>query len=176
MVSLFAVRIRSSSGAAAVHIVGERRHCFQIPDCLPNLATTSKMYPYAFQPFLHLMELGMLSLQLELLLDGVTHVNKVCTSLLFFLSLFWFHLSLATIVRFGLIPSNFKESTGDTIGGFGSTIALKRGSFKASRRKFMGTIVARPDIKNSLCTTSSILFLFKSIIQKERRVCLLFVL
>ena len=72
--------------------------------------------------------------------------------------------------------SNFKESTGDTIGGFGSTIALKRGSFKASRRKFMGTIVARPDIKNSLCTTSSILFLFKSIVQKERRVCLLFVL
>ncbi|KIM37285.1 hypothetical protein M413DRAFT_448582 [Hebeloma cylindrosporum] len=59
-------------------------------------------------------------------LDGVTYINK-------------------GIVGFGLIPSNFKESTGDTIGGFGSAIALKRGSFKASGDKFTGTILARPD-------------------------------
>ena len=44
-----------------------------------------------------------------------------------------------------MIPSNFKESTGDTIGGFGSAIALKRGTFQASDGKFTGTILARPD-------------------------------
>ncbi|KDR72255.1 hypothetical protein GALMADRAFT_229077 [Galerina marginata CBS 339.88] len=59
-------------------------------------------------------------------LDGVTYLNK-------------------GLVGFGLIPSNFKDSTGDTIGGFGSAIALKRESFKAKDGKFTGTILARPD-------------------------------
>ncbi|KAI0674352.1 esterase-like activity of phytase-domain-containing protein [Trametes maxima] len=50
------------------------------------------------------------------------------------------------LVAFGLIPSNFKESTGDTLGGIGSAIALKRGSFtKQPNGSFTGTIVAQPD-------------------------------
>ncbi|CDO75851.1 hypothetical protein BN946_scf184833.g2 [Trametes cinnabarina] len=50
------------------------------------------------------------------------------------------------LVAFGLIPSNFTESTGDTLGGFGSAIALKRDSFtKNADGTFKGTIVAQPD-------------------------------
>ncbi|KAI0777991.1 esterase-like activity of phytase-domain-containing protein [Irpex lacteus] len=58
------------------------------------------------------------------------------------------------LVAFGLIPSNFRESTGqynlhdtgDTLGGIGSAIALKRGSFKAARDgSFTGTLVVQPD-------------------------------
>ncbi|OSD08066.1 hypothetical protein PYCCODRAFT_1358178 [Trametes coccinea BRFM310] len=50
------------------------------------------------------------------------------------------------LVGFGLIPSNFTESTGDTIGGIGSAIALKRGSFaKNADGTFQGTIIAQPD-------------------------------
>ncbi|KAI0777723.1 esterase-like activity of phytase-domain-containing protein [Trametes elegans] len=50
------------------------------------------------------------------------------------------------LVAFGLIPSNFTESTGDTLGGIGSAIALKRGSFsQSSDGSFTGTIVAQPD-------------------------------
>ncbi|KAH9852586.1 esterase-like activity of phytase-domain-containing protein [Lenzites betulinus] len=50
------------------------------------------------------------------------------------------------LVGFGLIPSNFKESTGDTIGGIGSAIALKRGSFsKLANGSFTGTAVVQPD-------------------------------
>ncbi|KAF9483227.1 hypothetical protein BDN70DRAFT_874104 [Pholiota conissans] len=60
------------------------------------------------------------------LLDGVTYTNK-------------------GIVGFGLIPSNFVESTGDTIGGFGSAMAIKRGSFEEKGGVFTGTLLARPD-------------------------------
>ncbi|KAI8970883.1 esterase-like activity of phytase-domain-containing protein [Trametes punicea] len=50
------------------------------------------------------------------------------------------------LVAFGLIPSNFTESTGDTIGGIGSAIALKRRSFvQNSDGSFNGTMVAQPD-------------------------------
>ncbi|KAI1798159.1 esterase-like activity of phytase-domain-containing protein [Ganoderma leucocontextum] len=50
------------------------------------------------------------------------------------------------LVAFGLIPSNFTDSTGDTLGGIGSAIALKRGSFaKNSNGTFTGTIIAQPD-------------------------------
>jgi len=59
--------------------------------------------------------------------DSVTYVNK-------------------GLVAFGVIPSDFKESTGDTIGGIGSAIALKRGSFKNnSNGTFSGTFVVQPD-------------------------------
>ncbi|KAF8193399.1 esterase-like activity of phytase-domain-containing protein [Pholiota molesta] len=59
-------------------------------------------------------------------LDGVTYTNK-------------------GIVGFGLIPSNFVESTGDTIGGFGSAMTIKRGSFQEKDGVFTGTLLARPD-------------------------------
>ncbi|KAG5644764.1 hypothetical protein DXG03_007672 [Asterophora parasitica] len=49
------------------------------------------------------------------------------------------------LVGFGLIPSDFIGSTGDTIGGFGSAIDIKYGSFKASQGKFQGTFVVVPD-------------------------------
>ncbi|KAH9919965.1 esterase-like activity of phytase-domain-containing protein [Epithele typhae] len=43
-------------------------------------------------------------------------------------------------------PSNFTESTGDTLGGIGSGVALKRGSFiQQSDGTFTGTIVVQPD-------------------------------
>lgn len=50
------------------------------------------------------------------------------------------------LVGFGLIPSNFTESTGNTLGGIGSAIAIKRGSFaQQSDGTFTGTIIAQPD-------------------------------
>ncbi|KAF4609754.1 hypothetical protein D9613_012031 [Agrocybe pediades] len=59
-------------------------------------------------------------------LNGVTYVNK-------------------GIVAFGLIPSNATDATGDTMGGFGSAIALKRGTFRRNNDTFSGTLLARPD-------------------------------
>ncbi|KAG5717480.1 hypothetical protein E4T56_gene4858 [Termitomyces sp. T112] len=59
-------------------------------------------------------------------LNGVTYVNK-------------------GLVGFGLIPSDFVESTGDTLGGIGSAIDFKFGTFKASKGKFTGTLVVSPD-------------------------------
>ncbi|KAI0266403.1 esterase-like activity of phytase-domain-containing protein [Gloeopeniophorella convolvens] len=48
------------------------------------------------------------------------------------------------LVGFGLIPSNATESTGDTIGGIGSAIAL-RSFTPATNRSFQGTLVVQPD-------------------------------
>ncbi|TDL29854.1 hypothetical protein BD410DRAFT_44469 [Rickenella mellea] len=60
-------------------------------------------------------------------LDGQTFVNK-------------------GMVGFGLIPANFTESTGDTFGGVGSAIALKRGTFRNNHDgTFSGTLVVQPD-------------------------------
>ncbi|KAG6835222.1 hypothetical protein H0H93_003765 [Arthromyces matolae] len=60
-------------------------------------------------------------------LNGVTYVNK-------------------GLVGFGRIPSDFVESTGDTLGGIGSAIDLKYGTFKpASNGKFTGTFIVSPD-------------------------------
>ncbi|KAG8918311.1 hypothetical protein FRC02_002463 [Tulasnella sp. 418] len=50
------------------------------------------------------------------------------------------------IVAFGLIPARAKDSTGDTLGGFGSAIAIKRGTFKKTKEgTFVGSIIAQPD-------------------------------
>lgn len=50
------------------------------------------------------------------------------------------------LVAFGLIPSNFVESTGDTLGGIGSAIALKPRTWCASGNgSFKGTLVTQPD-------------------------------
>ncbi|KAF8515315.1 esterase-like activity of phytase-domain-containing protein [Hysterangium stoloniferum] len=50
------------------------------------------------------------------------------------------------LVAFGLIPANFRESTGDTFGGVGSAIALKRGSWKKlDNGSFSGSFVVQPD-------------------------------
>ena len=49
------------------------------------------------------------------------------------------------IVGFGLIPSNFTESTGDTLGGIGSAIAIKRGTWQLANGSYMGTLEVRPD-------------------------------
>ncbi|KAH8103411.1 esterase-like activity of phytase-domain-containing protein [Cristinia sonorae] len=60
-------------------------------------------------------------------LNGVTFVNK-------------------GLVGFGLIPSNFIEDTGDSLGGIGSAVAIKPGSFKQnSNGTFSGTLVTQPD-------------------------------
>ncbi|KAG9048256.1 hypothetical protein FS837_000392 [Tulasnella sp. UAMH 9824] len=50
------------------------------------------------------------------------------------------------LVAFGYIPANARESTGDTLGGIGSAIALKAGSFtKGKNGTFKGTLVVQPD-------------------------------
>ncbi|KIY62456.1 hypothetical protein CYLTODRAFT_494631 [Cylindrobasidium torrendii FP15055 ss-10] len=50
------------------------------------------------------------------------------------------------LVAFGLIPSDFIESTGDTLGGIGSATTLKPGSWKAlDNGTFTGTLVVEPD-------------------------------
>ncbi|RDB14587.1 hypothetical protein Hypma_016289 [Hypsizygus marmoreus] len=59
-------------------------------------------------------------------LNGITYLNK-------------------GLVGFGLIPSDFKESTGDTLGGIGSAIDIKYGSWRGSNGKFQGTFVVLPD-------------------------------
>ncbi|KAK1227103.1 hypothetical protein PQX77_009936 [Marasmius sp. AFHP31] len=60
-------------------------------------------------------------------LEGVKYVNK-------------------GLVGFGRIPSDFRESTGDTLGGIGSAIAFKRGTWtKNTDGTYAGTLVVRPD-------------------------------
>ncbi|KAF8883997.1 esterase-like activity of phytase-domain-containing protein [Infundibulicybe gibba] len=59
-------------------------------------------------------------------LNGVTYVNK-------------------GLVGFGLIPSNFRESTGDTLGGIGSAIAVKPGTWTSSSGAYSGTLLVHPD-------------------------------
>ncbi|KAI0682256.1 esterase-like activity of phytase-domain-containing protein [Earliella scabrosa] len=50
------------------------------------------------------------------------------------------------LVGFGLIPSNFRESTGDTLGAIGSAIEIKGGSWvQKSDGTFTGTFVTQPD-------------------------------
>ncbi|EDR07135.1 uncharacterized protein LACBIDRAFT_235871, partial [Laccaria bicolor S238N-H82] len=56
-------------------------------------------------------------------------------------------------VAFGLIPANLKDSTGDTMGGFGSAIALKRGTWKVKNGTFTGTLVVHPDRGYNVDTT-----------------------
>jgi hypothetical protein len=60
-------------------------------------------------------------------LDGVTYVNK-------------------GLVGFGLIPAGAFDSLGDTLGGFGSAIAFKPGTWEPLENgSYIGTIVAHPD-------------------------------
>lgn len=60
-------------------------------------------------------------------LEGTTYVNK-------------------GLVAFGLIPSDFRDSTGDTIGGIGSAIALKPNTWTSSKSgHFSGTLIVHPD-------------------------------
>ncbi|KAJ7225069.1 esterase-like activity of phytase-domain-containing protein [Mycena haematopus] len=60
-------------------------------------------------------------------LGGVTYVNQ-------------------GLVAFGRIPSNFTESTGDTLGGIGSAIAIKPDTWRGlNNGSFTGTLVVQPD-------------------------------
>ncbi|KAF7364280.1 Phytase-like domain-containing protein [Mycena sanguinolenta] len=60
-------------------------------------------------------------------LGGITYVNQ-------------------GLVGFGRIPSNATESTGDTIGGIGSAIAIKPGTWRGLENgSFIGTLVVQPD-------------------------------
>ncbi|KAG8964151.1 hypothetical protein FRC03_002159 [Tulasnella sp. 419] len=50
------------------------------------------------------------------------------------------------LVAFGLVPSRARDSTGDTLGGLGSAVAIKRGTFKKTiNGTFVGTFVTQPD-------------------------------
>jgi len=75
-------------------------------------------------------------------LDGVTYINK-------------------GLVAFGLIPSDFRESTGDTLGGIGSAIALKPGSWKQGKDgQFSGTLYVHPDRGFNMCAHPCSIFFF----------------
>jgi hypothetical protein len=49
------------------------------------------------------------------------------------------------LVAFGVIPSNATDSFGETLGGLGSAIAIKRGTFKKSGTSFSGTLRTQAD-------------------------------
>ncbi|KZT22044.1 hypothetical protein NEOLEDRAFT_1244195 [Neolentinus lepideus HHB14362 ss-1] len=50
------------------------------------------------------------------------------------------------LVAFGLIPSNFTDSTGNTLGGIGSAIQVKPGSFyPRGDGAYYGTFIVQPD-------------------------------
>ncbi|KAG9012829.1 hypothetical protein FRB94_004975 [Tulasnella sp. JGI-2019a] len=51
------------------------------------------------------------------------------------------------MVAFGLLPSNARDSTGTTIGGIGSAIAIKRGTWarSADGKSYSGTFIVQPD-------------------------------
>ncbi|KAG5336907.1 hypothetical protein C0989_011574 [Termitomyces sp. Mn162] len=50
------------------------------------------------------------------------------------------------LVGFGLIPSNFRDSEGDTLGGIGSGIDIKRGTWaQTAFGSYNGTFVVTPD-------------------------------
>ncbi|EKM53195.1 uncharacterized protein PHACADRAFT_30229 [Phanerochaete carnosa HHB-10118-sp] len=77
------------------------------------------------------------SLATSVTVAGQTFINKVRRAVT---------SGIKGLVGFGLIPSNFTESTGDTLGGIGSAIALKLGSFsQQADGTFTGTIVVQPD-------------------------------
>ncbi|KIY47906.1 hypothetical protein FISHEDRAFT_65936 [Fistulina hepatica ATCC 64428] len=60
-------------------------------------------------------------------LNGVTYVNK-------------------GIVAYGYIPADFRDSTGDTLGGFGSAAAFKLGTWtNITNGSYSGTLVVHPD-------------------------------
>ncbi|KAF7966807.1 hypothetical protein HWV62_36973 [Athelia sp. TMB] len=68
-------------------------------------------------------------------LGGVTYTNK-------------------GMVGFGLIPSNLTDSIGDTFGGVGSAIAIKRGTWKKlSNGSYTGTLYVQPDRGYNVITT-----------------------
>jgi len=67
------------------------------------------------------------------------------------------------LVGFGLIPSDFRESTGDTLGGIGSAIALKPGSWKPGKDgQFSGTLYVHPDRGFNVCVSIFNILLFGS--------------
>ncbi|KAJ3848209.1 esterase-like activity of phytase-domain-containing protein [Lentinula lateritia] len=54
--------------------------------------------------------------------------------------------AVSGIVGFGLIPSNFTDSLGDTLGGIGSGIAFKQTTWRSlSNGSYTGTLVVHPD-------------------------------
>ncbi|KAF8209524.1 esterase-like activity of phytase-domain-containing protein [Mycena galopus ATCC 62051] len=67
------------------------------------------------------------STSVSVTLDGVTYVNQ-------------------GLVGFGLILANATDSTGDTLGGFGSAIAIKPGTWtELDNGSYTGILVAQPD-------------------------------
>lgn len=50
------------------------------------------------------------------------------------------------LVAFGYIPSDFKDETGETLGGIGSAIAIERGTFAQNKDgTFSGNLLVQPD-------------------------------
>ncbi|GLB38603.1 putative esterase-like activity of phytase [Lyophyllum shimeji] len=92
--------------------------------CLLLLAETVYSWPIG-PPAAHSARAA--SFPVPVSLNGITYVNK-------------------GLVGFGFIPSNFRESTGDTLGGIGSGIDIKFGTWRqTSAGTYTGTFVVTPD-------------------------------
>ncbi|KAG6909298.1 hypothetical protein DXG01_001242 [Tephrocybe rancida] len=76
-------------------------------------------------------------------LNGDTYINKVWQGSLSSEPCIDSHQGL---VAFGLIPANARDSTGDSLGGIGSGIDIKSGTWaKTAFGTFTGTLVVTPD-------------------------------
>lgn len=54
--------------------------------------------------------------------------------------------SYQSLAGYGLIPSNARDKTGDTIGGIGSSVAIDRSSWKKTKDgSYTGILYAIPD-------------------------------
>ena len=49
------------------------------------------------------------------------------------------------LAGYGFVPSNARDKYGDTLGGFGSAIALDRNSWRKKGRSYTGILWALPD-------------------------------
>ncbi|KAF5316148.1 hypothetical protein D9619_006606 [Psilocybe cf. subviscida] len=90
--------------------------------CLSSVASGAVVGPFANRAA------SAANAAVSVTVDGLTYVNK-------------------GLVGFGLIPSDFLESTGDTLGGIGSAIAIKPRTWTGphSDGTYTGTLVVHPD-------------------------------
>jgi hypothetical protein len=84
--------------------------------------------------------------------QGHTFLNKVSRSLFVLTPLPSDWGVTQGQVAFGFIPSDFKDSTGETFGGVGSAITLERGSWKKNKDgTFSGVMVVQVSFSIPIC-------------------------
>lgn len=55
------------------------------------------------------------------------------------------HYSYQQLAGYGFVPSDARDKFGDTLGGFGSAIAIDRNSWKKKKNVYTGILWALPD-------------------------------